>query len=230
MKKTTTLYIISLLFISYSYSQESKQSKKPTIMQQETPYHQLEISAIDKVILEKGTTQKIEITKGQEYQDLLEINVVNNKLIINKKPSKNKQIHLKITYTNLNQLKILNLGSVSCTNAITNTNLLVELQNTADANLNIVCDNLKLICSTTSDLILIGQLKTSELEVKNTANLDFTKLFVEQMNLVAKNGANGKIIISGKLSLVIENYASFTVKGSPTIIKKEIKNVADFKM
>lgn len=260
--------IMVLLNFSCVHSQENKQAEKTILMQQETPYNQLEIKAIDKVILEKGTTQTIEIIKGSEYQDLLEINVVNNKLIINKKPSKNKQIYLKITYTNLNQLKLLNLGSVSCNNSITSTNLIIESQNTADVKLNIICDNLKLSCISSSKITLTGQSKTNEIdventanvnlditcdnlkltclnsadltltglsknneiEVKNTANLDFLTLNAEQMNLIAKNGASGRINISGKLSILLENYASFTVKGSPIFIKKEIKNVANFKM
>lgn len=270
MNKPTIIAII-LILITFSCvsSQESEQLiEEPIILQQETPFNQLEVKSVDKVILVQGTTQKIEITKGQAYQHLLEINVVKNKLIINKKPSKNKQIYLKITYTNLNQLNLLNLGSVACSNSLNSINLLIETRNTANVKFNVICDKLKLTTVNSADVTLDVQTKTSEIdvendanvklnitcdnlklnsvnsasvtvsgqskkgeiEVKNAADLDFSTFTIEELYLVAKNGANGKINTSGKLSLVLENYASFTVKGSPTIIKKEVKNVANFKL
>ncbi|PKP48978.1 MAG: hypothetical protein CVT95_03850 [Bacteroidetes bacterium HGW-Bacteroidetes-12] len=275
MNKPTIIAIIMILLnFSCLSSQESEQIvEEPIILQQETPYTQLEVKSIDKVILEQGTTQKIEITKGQEYQHLLEISVVNGKLIINKKQTKdkklkNKQIYLKITFTNLSQLNLLNMGSVACSNSLNSSNLLIETRNTAsvklyvicdklklttvnsadvtldvqsktseinvenDANvqLNITCDNLKLNSVNSADVTISGQSKKGEIDIKNAADLDFSTFNIDELYLVAKNGANGKINTSGKLSLILENYASFTVKGSPIIIKKEIKNVANFKM
>jgi hypothetical protein len=271
--KKSTLYIITLLFISCTYSQENKQPEETTILHQETPFNQLEVKSIDKVILVQGTTPSVAIIKGSEYQSLLEISTVNGKLIINKKQTKdkklkNKQIYLKINYTNLNQISLINIGSVSCENAIPSTNLTITTHNTAnvklkvicdklkltsvnsadvtldvqsktseidvenDANviLNITCDNLKLNSVNSADVTISGQSKKGEIDIKNAADLDFSTFTIEELYLVAKNGANGKINTSGKLSLVLENYASFSVKGSPTIIKKEIKNVASFKM
>lgn len=273
MKKSTILYIITLFFISCTYSQENKQSEEPTILHQETPFTQIEVKSIDKVILEKGATQSIEIIKGCEYQSLLEISNLNGKLIINKKQTKdkklkNKQIYLKIIYKELNQINLINLGSVLCSSSISSANLTIESQNTANVNLeitcdklklttvnsadvtldiqskaseiivendanvqlNITCDNLKLTSINSADVTLTGKSKTSEIEIKNAADLDFTTFSVDELTLTAKNGANGKINVTGNLSLVLENYASFTVKGTPTIIKKEIKNVANFKM
>ncbi len=226
--KKTTLYIITLIFMSCTYSQEDK---KAIVIPIENNFTAIDITALDNIILEKGTTQKIEITKGQEYQSLLKYSVINNKLVISKESTKkNRQIHLKITYQNLNELKLVNVANVSCVNAINTTNLTAAIHNVANVTLAVNCDQLNLICTNSADLTLTGQSKTNEIEVKNTADLDFSKLVVEQINLVAKNGANGKINTSGKLSLILENYASFSVKGSPTIIKKEVKNVANFKM
>ena len=93
MNKPTIIAII-LILITFSCvsSQESEQLiEEPIILQQETPFNQLEIKSVDKVILEQGTTQKIEITKGQEFQNLLEMNVVGNKLVISKKKSNNNR-------------------------------------------------------------------------------------------------------------------------------------------
>ena len=233
--KKLTLYIITLIFMSCTYSQEGKQETKkaenPILMPIETPFNQLDVSSIDNVILEKGTSQKIEITKGQEYQSLLKYSVINNKLVVSKEnPKKSRQIYLKITYQNLNELKLVNVANVSCVNAINTTNLTAAIHNVANVTLAVNCDQLNLTCTNTADLTLTGQSKDNEIEVKNSADLDFSQLNVEQMNLIAKNGASGRINVSGKLSILLENYASFSVKGSPTIIKKEIKNVASFKM
>lgn len=265
--------IMIILNFSCVHSQESKRLELTSVLQQSTPFNQLEVKAIDKVILEQGTTQTIEIIKGSEYKSLLEINTVNNKLIINKKQTKdkklkNKQIYLKITFKDLNQLKLLNLGNVSCENAMNNTNLNIETHNTANVNLEITCNNLKLIAINSADLTLNVQSKTSEIavendanvqlnitcdnlklnsvnsadvtisgqskkgeiDIKNAADLDFSTFSIDELYLVAKNGTDGRINTSGKLFLTIENYASFTVKGNPTIIKKEVKNVGNFKM
>ncbi|KAB2859309.1 MAG: DUF2807 domain-containing protein [Flavobacteriales bacterium] len=236
MNKPTIIAIIMLLNFSCVSSQEKEQVvEETTILQQTTPFNQLEVKSIDKVILEQGTTPSIAIIKGSEYQSLLEINTLNGKLTINKKQTKdkklkNKQIYLKITYTNLNQISLINLGSVLCENAINSKDLNIETQNTANVNFNIICDNLNLTCSNSANIVLTGQSKISDIDVKNSANLDFSIFKVEELNLTAKNGANGKINTSGKLSILLENYALFTVKGNPTIIKKEIKNVANFKM
>jgi len=234
MNKPTTIAIIMILVnFSCLSSQESEQLvEEITILHQETPFNQLEIKSIDKVILVQGTTPSVAIIKGSEYQSLLEISTVNGKLIINKKQTKdkklkNKQIYLKINYTNLNQIKLINIGSVSCVNAIQTTNLTAAIHNVASVDLDVDCDQLNLICTNSADLTLTGLSKNNEIEVKNSADLDFLNLNVEQMNLIAKNGASGRINVSGKLSILLENYASFTVKGSPTIIKKEIKNVAN---
>jgi len=234
MNKPTTIAIIMILVnFSCLSSQESEQLvEEITILHQETPFNQLEIKSIDKVILVQGTTPSVAIIKGSEYQSLLEISTVNGKLIINKKQMKdkklkNKQIYLKINYTNLNQIKLINIGSVSCVNAIQTTNLTAAIHNVASVDLDVDCDQLNLICTNSADLTLTGLSKNNEIEVKNSADLDFLNLNVEQMNLIAKNGASGRINVSGKLSILLENYASFTVKGSPTIIKKEIKNVAN---
>lgn len=226
--KKTILYIITLIFMSCSYSQEDK---KAIVIPIENNFIAIDITGLDNIILEKGTTQKIEITKGQEYQSLLKYSVINNKLVISKENTKkNKQIHLKITYQNLNELKLVNVANVSCVNAINTTNLTAAIHNVANVDLAVNCDQLNLTCTNTADLTLTGQSKNNEIDVRNTADLDFLNLSVEQMNLIAKNGASGRINVSGKLSILLENYASFTVKGSPTIIKKEIKNVANFKM
>ncbi|OFY92800.1 MAG: hypothetical protein A3K10_15980 [Bacteroidetes bacterium RIFCSPLOWO2_12_FULL_31_6] len=233
--KKTTLYIITLIFMSCSYSQEdkheSKKTEKPIVIPIENNFTAIDITGLDNIILEKGTTQKIEITKGQEYQSLLKYSVINNKLVISKEnQKKNRQIHLKITYQNLNELKMVNVANVECINAIQTTNLTAAIHNVANVDLAVNCDQLNLICTNSADLTLTGLSKNNEIEVKNSANLNFLQLNVEQMNLIAKNGASGRISVSGKLSILLENYASFSVKGSPTIIKKEIKNVADFKM
>jgi len=234
MNKPTTIAIIMILVnFSCLSSQESEQLvEEITILHQETPFNQLEIKSIDKVILVQGTTPSVAIIKGSEYQSLLEISTVNGKLITNKKQTKdkklkNKQIYLKINYTNLNQIKLINIGSVSCVNAIQTTNLTAAIHNVANVDPDVDCDQLNLICTNSADLTLTGLSKNNEIEVKNSADLDFLNLNVEQMNLIAKNGASGRINVSGKLSILLENYASFTVKGSPTIIKKEIKNVAN---
>jgi hypothetical protein len=106
----------------------------------------------------------------------------------------------------------------------------INVENDANVQLNITCDNLKLNSVNSADVTISGQSKKGEIDIKNAADLDFSTFNIDELYLVAKNGANGKINTSGKLSLILENYASFTVKGSPIIIKKEIKNVANFKM
>lgn len=229
--KKSILSIITLLFISCTYSQEDKKTEKPIVIPIENNFTAIDITGLDNIILEKGTTQKIEITKGQEYQHLLKVNVVNNKLVVSKEnPKKSRQIHLKITYQNLNELKLVNVANVECINAIQTTHLTAAIHNVANANLAVICDQLNLISTNTAYLKLTGQSKNNEIDLKSLANLDFLNLSVEQMNLIAKNGASGRINVSGKLSILLENYASFSVKGSPTIIKKEVKNVANFKM
>ena len=232
--KKTILYIITLIFMSCTYSQEGKQETKkaenPILIPIETPFNQLDVSSIDNVILEKGTSQKIEITKGQEFQNLLEINVVGNKLVISKKKSSNKQIYLKITYKELNQIKLVNIGGSSCLNAIITPKIIIDVQDLGQANLIFDCVNLKLHASHTADLNLTGQSKNSEIEVENIAELNASGLKNDQLKITAKNITGGVINVTENLDLELENCASFTVKGSPTIIKKEIKNVANFKM
>jgi hypothetical protein len=225
--KRTALFIMMFICTSFAFGQNNH---APIIIPIDNNFTALEVSNIDNITLEKGTKQEIAIIKGQKHQDLLEYKVNNGKLVISvKNNKKDKEIHLKITYVEVDEINASNLANLTCENTIQTNSLKINLKNLANVILDVSCNQLNLSSANLTNITIKGNSANNDINVKNTTSLNFFNLEVEKMNLVAKNGTSGKINVKGSLSLNLENYSSFSINGSPTIIKQDIKNVAILK-
>ena len=181
-------------------------------------FARLEIGGAYKVFLSQGDQEKLVIEADAEEIEEIVTEVVGNKLKIYTKSGWGERFHemtIYLTFKNLDYIDFSGAVEVSAENALTFSELEMDVSGAAEIDLEMKADKYTAEFSGASEIDFRGTCKTGYIEISGASEFDAEGLQFEDLSIELSGASDAKIWATGTLNIDASGASSIRYKGNP---------------
>jgi len=178
----------------------------------------LDVGGAYKIYLSQGDQEKLVIEADKDEIGEIVTKVVGNKLMISTKagwPGRLHEMSIYLTFKNLDYIDFSGAVEVVSENALSFTNLEMDVSGAAEIDLEMKAERFEAEFSGASDIDFRGTCKTGFIEISGASEFDAEGLEFEDLRIELSGASDAKVFTTNKLSIDASGASSIRYKGNP---------------
>lgn len=223
MKKLPMLFAIAAVLILTSCEKVVGDGALVTETKTTGSFNGIESEVSGNVVYVQGPDYKVELTAQQNILNVMEIPVVNNKLVVrfknNVRVKSHEQITIKVTAPSISSISSSGSGNVNVISPLTGSDLSFRLSGSGNVVLpSITCNYLEATISGSGNISIAGGAATTEhLKISGSGNIDAENVQAKSVTTTTSGSGGITVRASETLNVIISGSGSVYYWGTPKI-------------
>jgi hypothetical protein len=227
MKKLFLASLAGLFLVNVSHAQNDKKQetiegngKKVTRDVTVSSFNALEASGVYELKLSQGSKESVKIEADENLQEYFDVHNEGNKLVIEMDKLKNKNLKnggkmkVYVTFRNLKELDLKNVGNVSSEEQLSFDDLALDTKSVGNIDLNLNAKKLDLDNKSVGNVKLRGKANEAVVKNKGVGSLEAGNFVVQSMNI--ENSGVGSAEVNAEKDLKVKDTFLGKVKNKGT--------------
>lgn len=220
-----SLFVLMGMFTTVSFGCWNIPQDRSTgnFVKEERPvsnFTKLDVGGAFKVYLSQGDQEKLVIEADKDEMGEIITEVIGNKLKIYTKSGWGDRFHemsIYLTFKNLEYIDFSGAVEVVGENALTFTDLEMNVSGAAEIDLEMKAERFEAEFSGASELDFRGTCKTGYIELSGATEIDAEGLEFQDLNIEVSGASDAKVWATGSLSIDASGASDIRYKGSPKV-------------
>lgn len=222
------------LFIFFNHFQALAQSVRgsghiTTVDYDVDAFTTLELDGIFNVFIEQGDKEKVSVETDENLHDFVVIDNVGDKLIVDTESRRTirrcNRMHVYITVTDLEKLRINGVGKVETTNLLRLKDLDLRVNSVGNVFLEIEADYLDARFNSVGNISLAGKIGKADIDNGGVGKLAAYDLESEVLDLRASGVGKTEVFASKEISIKSSGIGNVYYRGGAVITDLNIKGL-----
>jgi len=183
-------------------------------------FTKLDVGGAFKIYLSQGDQEKLVIDADKDEMEEIVTEVIGNKLKIYTKSGWGNRFHemsIYLTFKNLEYIGFSGAVEVVGENALTFTDLEMNVSGAAEIDLEMKAERFEAEFSGASELDFRGTCKTGYIELSGASEINAEGLEFQDLNIEVSGASEAKVWATGSLSIDASGASDIKYKGSPKV-------------
>lgn len=197
--------------------------KMQTVKKELPDFSKIRLSGTGRMVIMQGNKTAIEITSDDNIVTRISASVTGNTLKIRlpqhelMRPT--KDIEYKIFLKELESVKISGSGVIICKKLETKK-LLISASGSADIDMNLNADSLKVDISGSAELQFAGKVREQSVSISGSGSYDAEELLSRETDISISGSGDARIHTLDKLDVNVSGSGSVAYSGNPKVTQK----------
>ena len=228
--------VIALTLLTYTTSNAQFKKVKgngniTTKIHTTSDYHKVDVVGSMDVILEKGTEGTIRVTTDENIHEY--VTIESNKGILKIKIKNNinistkKDVHIKVSFTSLDNVSLTGSGDVLTNDQIKSDQFEAEVTGSGDMTIDVEANSIDAKVTGSGDLKITGT--TTKLEIKVTGSGDFDGGSLNAQNVEAYVSGSGdaRVVANKNIKARVNGSGDINYSGNPRTSDTKVMGSGD---